>query len=78
MAALSYLFRPPHMESQMYEIYYQTLSRQAQSKLDRIADVVGYVFTSDGQMNGSALLISKNFILLPWHCFPFAEGEVVF
>lgn len=46
--------------------------------LDRVVQAISCILTEDKQVNGSALLIHKNFILAPKHCFPYTEGEIKF
>lgn len=63
---------------ELYDQYLTSLSSDGQQAIQKVADAVGCVFTDDGQVNGSALAIYQNLILVPKHCFPFDSGKIVF
>lgn len=63
---------------ELYDQYLTSLSPDWQQAIQKVADAVGCVFTDDGQVNGSALAIYQNLILVPKHCFPFDSGKIVF
>jgi hypothetical protein len=74
--------QPTHQQNHTgrlaYEKYLTTLSPKKQKRVAKIANAIGCIFTADGQVNGSALLIHKNLILVPKHCFPFKKGKIYF
>lgn len=41
-------------------------------------NAVGCIFTDDGQVNGTALIIGRGLILVPKHCFPGLNGTIRF
>ncbi len=61
-----------------YNQYLQTLPAEKQKIIENVVQSVGCVFTEDGQVNGSALLIHKNLILVPKSSFPLAAGHIFF
>ncbi|MBP7075334.1 MAG: hypothetical protein KBA81_08145 [Rhabdochlamydiaceae bacterium] len=67
-----------HTDRVVYNQYLTTLTAERQTLIANIANSVGCIFTEDGQVNGSALLIHKNLILVPKHCFPFERGKIFF
>ncbi len=62
----------------VYNRYLQTLPAEKQKIIETVVQSVGCVFTEDGQVNGSALLVHKNLILVPKSYFPFAAGRIFF
>ena len=61
-----------------YDRYLQALTSHQQQAIQKVAVAVGYVLTDDDQMNGSALAVNRDLILVPKHCFPFNNGRIFF
>lgn len=61
-----------------YKEYRKSLTPERSKLIDQISNAVAYVLTDDGQVNGTAFLIAKQFALVPKHCFCFEKSTIVF